>query len=286
MSKPCSTYSFDLEESILYGIEEALLLQGFRYYIGLHAASGTQFYEGRYWVYNSRASLLKLHPYLTEAKLRSSLDNLIENGVLLRGNFNKKEYDKTSWYAFTDEYLEQLDPSIKNYVENDPGEIHQGPGDFNQGPGEINPTIPIYTPIYKSIYKNKVKNICSNEEKSIQFEQFYGEYPRHVGKEQAKKAFLKLSPDKTLFQTIIEKLKLQKEMCTIKSDNWLKEGKKYCPMPSTWLNNRRWEDEIVEPKSSKWHPNDTISDDCKSEPDKYIKLPVHTAKTIDKKEIK
>ncbi|MNY63023.1 hypothetical protein D3C86_1999290 [compost metagenome] len=28
------------------------------------------------------------------------------------------------------------------------------------------------------------------------------------------------------------------------SHDWLKDGGKYVPMPTTWLNGRRWEDEV------------------------------------------
>ena len=85
--------------------------------------------------------------------------------------------------------------------------------------------------------KNKNKNIEYIYAQS--FLEFYSEYPKKLGKEAAKKAWLKLKPDEPLFREIITALKLQKQ-----SEQWTKEKGKFVPYPATWINGRRWEDEI------------------------------------------
>ena len=77
---------------------------------------------------------------------------------------------------------------------------------------------------------------------------FWKEYPKRVGKLNAEKAFKKLNPDKELFDRIIFQLKEQKRY-------W--HDPQYIPMPSTWLNGRRWEDDLTslqKPKTAhqKW----------------------------------
>jgi hypothetical protein len=74
------------------------------------------------------------------------------------------------------------------------------------------------------------------------FDTFYAEYPRKVGKEVARKAWEKLKPTDELFQTIMAALERQKEL-----PQWKKDGGKFIPYPATWLNGRRWEDEITAP---------------------------------------
>ena len=74
------------------------------------------------------------------------------------------------------------------------------------------------------------------------FEEFYGEFPLHVSKQDAIRAWNKLRPDEALRGEIMASLEKQK-----KSDQWRREGGRYIPHPATWLNGRRWEDEAVQP---------------------------------------
>ena len=39
------------------------------------------------------------------------------------------------------------------------------------------------------------------------------------------------------------------------SDEWTKDDGKYIPHPSTWLNQRRWEDEVVGKKVNSTYAN-------------------------------
>lgn len=67
------------------------------------------------------------------------------------------------------------------------------------------------------------------------FARFWDAYPKKEDKQNARLRWSQLEPDEALVQTILRAVALQKL-----SEKWL-DG--YIPMPSTWLNNRRWEDE-------------------------------------------
>ena len=69
------------------------------------------------------------------------------------------------------------------------------------------------------------------------FDKFWVVYPRKVGKQDAKKAFLRLAPDDALLNTILTAASRQAKM-----EQWSEP--RYIPHPATWLNGRRWEDEI------------------------------------------
>lgn len=71
------------------------------------------------------------------------------------------------------------------------------------------------------------------------FDEFWGEYPKKTGKGAAEKAWMKIHPDKKLFEKIMSALRAIK-----RSDQWRRENGQYIPNPSTWLNQKRWEDEI------------------------------------------
>ena len=77
------------------------------------------------------------------------------------------------------------------------------------------------------------------------FDEFYSKYPKKKGKEQAFKAFVKLAPNDELFRIILSAVDAQS-----KTDQWKKDGGQFIPMPSTWINGKRWEDEIK--KTTQW----------------------------------
>lgn len=70
------------------------------------------------------------------------------------------------------------------------------------------------------------------------FEKFWGAYPRHTAKAEARKAFVKLNPNSDLLETMLAAVKRQQG-----SEQWSRDNGKYIPYPATWLNQRRWEDE-------------------------------------------
>jgi hypothetical protein len=89
-----------------YGVEEAMMLTQICYWVENNKAEQKNFHEGRYWTYNSISSFREFWPYLTESQIRTGLRNLIERGVLQKGNFNKLGYDRTTWYSVSDETME------------------------------------------------------------------------------------------------------------------------------------------------------------------------------------
>ena len=96
----------------------------------------------------------------------------------------------------------------------------------------------------ESKIKNKSKNnippiVPRGTDGDTRFDTFWSAYPRHEGKNKARASFDKLRPDDELLNTIINAIALQKQ-----SDQWKRDGGQYIPHPSTWLNQKRWEDEI------------------------------------------
>ena len=85
---------------------------------------------------------------------------------------------------------------------------------------------------------NKDNKDNYNTYTSSEFDEFWSEYPRKVGKKDARKAFdkaLKTTDAETMIRAVIA----QKQ-----SGQWLRENGRYIPNPATWLNQGRWDDEI------------------------------------------
>ncbi len=72
------------------------------------------------------------------------------------------------------------------------------------------------------------------------FDRFWTAYPKKMGKDAAKKAFTKRKIGKELLLEILVSLDQQK-----KTDQWMKDGGQFIPAPATWLNQGRWQDEII-----------------------------------------
>lgn len=72
------------------------------------------------------------------------------------------------------------------------------------------------------------------------FVDFWKAYPRKVARSDAQKAWIKLKVDSTLLATILRAIEEQKLTA-----DWQKDGGKFIPHPTTWLNGRRWEDEVT-----------------------------------------
>ncbi len=95
-------------------------------------------------------------------------------------------------------------------------------------------------PSSSKVKESKVKNTTPNKE----FEVFYQEYPKKKARVEAEKAFKRLSPSSAVFEEIIAGVKKAKL-----SKDWQKDGGQFIPLPATYLNQRRWEDEIIGKKA-------------------------------------
>ena len=70
-------------------------------------------------------------------------------------------------------------------------------------------------------------------------EEFWVAYPRRQAKKDAEAAWRKLNPDRGLIDGILRDVQRRKS-----SQEWQKDGGKFIPLPATYLNGSRWEDEI------------------------------------------
>jgi len=94
----------------------------------------------------------------------------------------------------------------------------------------------------KIYQKSEVRSHTSEEdkkEKKEQFAVFWNAYPNKIAKADAEKAWHKIRFDNGLFEHVIEALELHK-----KSTKWLKDKGDFIPNPATWLNGKRWDDQV------------------------------------------
>lgn len=91
-----------------YGIEEAILIHHFYYWIAKNAANNKHFHDGLYWTYNSKRAYADFFIYINDTKIFRVIKHLEDEGLIAKGNYNNDKWDKTNWYAITRKGLELL----------------------------------------------------------------------------------------------------------------------------------------------------------------------------------
>ena len=77
------------------------------------------------------------------------------------------------------------------------------------------------------------------------FSLFWEEYPKKASKPDAVKAWEKLKPDSDTVEKIMAGLAEWKQ-----SSEWSEKNGQFIPYPASWLNKRRWEDDVPKRSSS------------------------------------
>ena len=113
----------------------------------------------------------------------------------------------------------------------------------------------INTPLQKDVdpidQKTKV-NTKTNTKTNItvnsigDFDSFWRFYPRKAGKEAARKAWLKLRPEQHIMQMIADNVKER-----VDKGEWRKDNQSFILHASTYLNQKRWEDEVLDQQPQK-----------------------------------
>ena len=102
-------HAFNTDLAEKYGIEKALIIDYFAYWVVENMRNERTFHEGRYWVFNSASALSEKFHYISRRTMNQKLQELEADGILISGNFNKNKFDRTKWYSFKDEYALLLD---------------------------------------------------------------------------------------------------------------------------------------------------------------------------------
>ena len=93
---------FDINIATKYGMLEAVLLENIHYWTEKNRTEGRNFYDGKYWTYNSVKKFAELFPYASENQIKYALKNIREEGIIEVGNYNQHKMDKTLWYSLTE----------------------------------------------------------------------------------------------------------------------------------------------------------------------------------------
>ena len=108
-------HSFNVEIAKKYGIEKAVILENFYFWIKKNKANKRNMHEGKVYTYNTAEAFAELFPYIKERKIAQILREMEnEDGLLISGQFHN--YDRTKSYTLTDYAMSFFEPSnIQNF---------------------------------------------------------------------------------------------------------------------------------------------------------------------------
>jgi len=209
-----NAHSFPVELAEKLGLEESLILQHFYYWHKKNEGNNKNFIDGHYWTYNSIDGFSSIFTYISTYKIRNVLKRLEEEGYVIKGNHNKKKYDRTSWYALTDKAISLFDTSICRNQQMDLSK-------------SANASVEINKPIPDS-------NTYSNTNINISFDEFWNLYDKKVNRSKCEKKWNALSDN--------ERVAVMGHLPRYVPST---PDKQFRKNPITYLNNRGWEDEVL-----------------------------------------
>ena len=102
-------HSFNVDLAQEIGVVQAILLENIYFWVSKNEFNQKNIIDGRAWSYNSIRAFTEQFPYLSEKQIRLALAKMEKDGIILVGNHNKVQYDRTKWYAISDKWKERLE---------------------------------------------------------------------------------------------------------------------------------------------------------------------------------
>ena len=93
-------HSYEAEIAVKYGIEVAVVFDMFCFWINKNEANENNYHDGKYWTFNSAKGFKKIFPYWSEKKIQRILQKMVDEDLIIKGNYNENPWNQTSWYAF------------------------------------------------------------------------------------------------------------------------------------------------------------------------------------------
>lgn len=226
-----------------YGLEEAIFMDAIVHWYRVNRADDRNFHDGRWWTYNTVKAFEQTFPWWSAKQIRRIIASCKEKGALLTCNHNKDSRDRTIWYSPSDEILTLYGDDIpdKCICPNGQMEVPERADTIAQT-GEALPCnnhVDTHdTPLKPPQGGRRSREVKTQPDwEPERFALFWSYYPRGENKQAAIRAWDKLQPSSELIDTMAQALKRQ-----VASEGWTQGIG--IPYASTWLNNRRWEDEL------------------------------------------
>jgi hypothetical protein len=92
-------HHFDVDVAVAHGVNAAVIYSNILHWVEKNRANNKHLVDGSYWTYNSYKAFAILFPYLSEKQIRTAIDRLVDNGLIIKDSFNSDNRDNTNWYT-------------------------------------------------------------------------------------------------------------------------------------------------------------------------------------------
>ena len=108
-----ATYQFDVEHAERFGVNEAIFLGNLIFWLRKNKAEGRNFHEDedgvlRVWTFSTLEALGRLYPFWSIDQIRHVIKKLKAQDVIRTAHFSKNRFDRTLWFALSDESMMAL----------------------------------------------------------------------------------------------------------------------------------------------------------------------------------
>lgn len=216
-----NTIAFSTEDAEKYGIPCAILINGITLGLMLNKNKSTHIHDGKVWMYNSISDWCEVYPFMSSATIVRALKDLEAHGIIESAFHDRNKLNRTKWYTLTNAFYQndKIPFSQNDKMEHSKMSESKQYKSNNNNQNNINQIL-----IAGRLY-----------ERDELFELCWKAYPRKEGKAAARKTWGKLK---------VEDIQLiQVHLPLFKKESSAKE-KRYIPHFSTYLNQRRFEDEV------------------------------------------
>lgn len=93
---------------------QAYFIQQVKYWMKKNRDKGRNYHDEQQWMFNTLEDWHAEFPWLSVMTIRRIVDALKEKEILITGNYNKKKYDKTTWYSINERKLDEVIEQYKS----------------------------------------------------------------------------------------------------------------------------------------------------------------------------
>lgn len=147
---------YDIENAIKFGLIKAVILGIIQKWCDYNKKNKNHFYDGFYWSGHMTPKDFSEQTGIKENTIRTYLKELLNDKIIIAGNYNKKAFDRTRWYRIYTQPLDTISPTIRHNIPN--GEVYD-----TQSLGTISPMHQVYnTPTIPDNPLQSFKNPSDN----------------------------------------------------------------------------------------------------------------------------
>jgi DNA-binding PadR family transcriptional regulator len=243
MIKSNSLHSFSPILAKKLSVEHAVIYQNLEFWCKQNEIDNRNFHDGRYWTYNSATTFAKKFDYFSSSKIARLLRDLEESGYIVSARLSEDKRDQTKWYSVVYETIEYIHKIPNKEQQCNVHEETMDSSNLNNATPESEQCY-IGTDSKQSYSKQQIDSKNDLDRFKTQFEQFRKSYSgTKRGLDTEFQNFKKHKDWKEVLQTLNQSYTNQQAARARK-----KVAGEFVPlMPNlqTYINQRRWEEEIA-----------------------------------------